>query len=225
MRDWRAYVNERLSSAPISQRDHVVDELAAHLEECYLALCAQGLSDEDACAWTCAKAGDWDHLRKEVTLAKREGTMNDRVKQIWIPSVTTLFVGWAALGLIIWSGIQPLTGDWWHTGQTGAILYVHWPWLMILPFVGAVGAYMSRRAEGSGWRVYVSGAFPVLGTAVVFAVTFPFAFLVDVRVVPFFKVTSLLAGMISWVVLPGIALCIGIALEGLRRQSHTQIRT
>jgi hypothetical protein len=225
MRDWRVYVNERLGAAPISRRDEVADELAAHLEDCYSALRAQGLSDDEACASTCAKAGDWDELRKEVSSAKREGTMNDRVRQIWIPSLTTLFAGWAALGLIIWSGMQPVTGDWWHAGKPGAVLYLHWPWLVILPFIGAAGAYMSRRAEGSGWRVYVSGAFPVLGTAAVCAVTFPFAFLVDARVVPFFKVTSLLASMMSWVVLPGVALCLGITLEGWRRQSHTEIRS
>jgi hypothetical protein len=213
MRNWRAYVNERLGSAPISQREQLVDELTAHLEDCYSALRAQGLSEEEACAWTCAKAGDWDELRREVVLAKQEGVMNDRVRQIWIPSFVTLVMGWVALGLILWSGVGPVTGDWWHAGKLGAILY--WPWLVILPFVGALGAYLSRRAKGMGWRVHVSGVFPVVAIGVVFAVTLPFASAVDPRVVPFFRINSLLANVACWFVLPGIALWLGVALQGV----------
>jgi hypothetical protein len=50
-----------------------------------------------------------------------------------------------------------------------------------------------------------------------------FAFLVDPRVAPFFKMTSLFENAISWMILPGVALSLGIALEGLRRQSHAEI--
>lgn len=232
MRDWRAYVDERLHAVTIKHRAEVVAELAAHLEECYSALRAQGLPDEEACAWTCARAGDWDELRLGIIAAKETRTMSDRVKQIWIPSLLTLVVGWAVLGMAIWSGSPPLIWESWHEARRGvargdflgvasfAHLYppmviVYWPWLISLPVIGAVGAYLSRRAKATGWRVYVSGAFPLLAIAVVFAVTLPFASMVDPQVVPFFKSSSIVANLVSWLVLPGIALWIGIALQGM----------
>jgi hypothetical protein len=215
MRDWRGYVEERLGSLRIEQgeAEDVATELTEHLEECYSVLCGQGLPEKEAYAQTCAKAGNWDELRRKVNSAKREGTMTDRVKQIWVPSLVTLLASFAVMAVVIWAGIQPIIS---HPGEPrGVILYL--PWLLVLPLIGAAGAYLSRRAEGNGWRVYLAGGFPALAIATIFLVTFPFAFFVDSHVVPGFKFSALAAMTVSWVILPGIALCIGVALEGVRK--------
>jgi hypothetical protein len=221
MRDWRAYVEGRLGALRLEQveAEEVVRELAGHLEECYEALRAQGVGEEEAFGRACAVAGNWAELRRGVISAK-EGRMSDRVKQIWIPSLVTLFVGWAVLGVVVWSGTNP-----WKEYDSAprrvdletlaAVVIWYWPWLLSLPFIGAAGAYLSRRAKATGWRVYLSATFPVLAVAVVFAVTFPFALVVDTQVAPFFKVTSMLANVVSWMVLPGIALCLGVALQSM----------
>lgn len=238
MRDWRAYVEGQLGALRLerAEADEVVRELAGHLEECYEALRAQGVGEEEAFSQACAEAGNWAQLRRGVISAK-EGRMSDRVKQIWLPSLVTLSVGWAVLGMAIWSGTPPLIWESWHAARRGVVLWasaggwtaapplviLYWPWLVSLPFIGAAGAYLSRRAKATGWRVYLSGAFPVLAVAVVFAVTFPFAFVVDTQVAPFFKVTSMLANVVSWILLPGIALWLGIVLQGWLGERRREI--
>jgi hypothetical protein len=226
MRDWRGYVEGRLGALRLErvEADEVVRELAGHLEECYEELRAQGVSEEEAFSQACAEAGNWAELRRDVILAK-EGRISDRVKQIWIPSLVTLFVGWGVLGVVIWSRTQP-----WKEydaapvrvdlGTLATFVIRYWPWLLSLPFIGAAGAYLSRRAKATGWRVYLSGVFPVLAVAVVFAVTFPFAFVVDKQVAPFFNVPSMLANVVSWIVLPGAALWLGVVVEGMVRRKR-----
>jgi hypothetical protein len=220
MRDWQAYVEGRLGALRLEQResDEVVRELAGHLEECYDGLRAEGLDEEEAFTRACEQAGNWAELRRGVISAK-EGKMSDRVNQIWIPSLVTLFSGWGVLGLVIWSRTQPWkqydsTSHGIDLGILALWVTLYWPWLLSLPLIGAAGAYLSRRAKGTGWRVYLSGAFPVLALGVVFAVTFPFAFAVDTEVAPFFKISSMLANVVSWIILPGIALWLGIVLQG-----------
>jgi hypothetical protein len=224
MRDWQGYVRQRLGALRLdpAEREEITRELAGHLEEYYEELRRQGLGEEEAFERTCARAGSWKQLRRAVLLAKQEGTMTDRVKQMWIPSLLTLVVGWVVLGVVIWSGTPPLMWESWHVARRGVILYpplviLYWPWLVSLPFIGAAGAYVSRRARAAGWQIYLSGAFPVLAIGAVFAVTFPFAFVVDAQVVPFFKASSMLANVVSWMVLPGMALVLGIVVQGIRR--------
>jgi hypothetical protein len=121
--------------------------------------------------------------------------------------------GLGCLALLIWAGTQPVIS---HPGESrSVILYI--PWLLGLPVIGAAGGYLSRRAHGTGWRAYLAGTFPALAIAVIFFVTFPFALVIDPQVVPEFKLSALATMTLSWVILPGIALCMGVALQGLRK--------
>jgi hypothetical protein len=212
MRDWRAYVNEQLGSRRFEHREDVADELATHLEECYAVLRAEGLPEEEAYAWICVRTGNWAELRREVISAKQEGTIMDRVRQIWVPSLVTLLASFGLMAVLIRAGIQPIVS---HAGEPrGVILYL--PWLLVLPLIGAAGAYLSRRAQGSGWRVYLAGAFPALAILGVFLLILPFRLAIDPYVVHDFELGALVSVILSWTVLPGIALCIGVLLEGLR---------
>jgi hypothetical protein len=213
MRDWRAYVNERLGSERLEQMADVVDELAAHLEECHAALRARGLPEEEAYAWACVQAGNWEELRRKVISAKQEGTIMDRVRQIWVPSLVTLLASFSLMALVIRAGIQPIVSH--AGGPRGIILYL--PWLLLLPVIGAAGAYLSRRAQGSGWRVYLAGAFPALAILVALLFTLPFRLVIDPYVVHDFQLRALVSIFLSWTILPGIALCVGVALEGRRK--------
>lgn len=216
MRDWRRHVKQHLRPIELAglkgQDEEIVSELAEHLEECYTALCGAGVEEEQAHLQTCAQVGDWEELRRGIALAKQEGTMQDRVRQFWLPSLVTLFSASAVLAVLIWAGVQPLMT---HPAEPrGLIVYL--PWLLVLPFVGAAGSYLSRRARATGWRVYVAGAFPAVAIALLFLLILPWSFIVDPHVVPAFRFTALAAGTVSWVILPGVALAIGVALQGLR---------
>jgi hypothetical protein len=75
--------------------------------------------------------------------------------------------------------------------------------------------------EGSVDRVasVLAGAFPALATARVILMILPFSFIVDPKVVPGLRFASMAAAAVSWVVLPGVALCIGVALQGMGKKA------
>jgi len=79
---------------------------------------------------------------------------------------------------------------------------------------------MSRKAQASSWRVYLAGAFLALAMACVFLVILPWSLVVDAHVVRDFAWLGLTAMTFSWVMLPGIALCVGVALEGQLSRSN-----
>jgi hypothetical protein len=215
MPDWRAYVRQNLGPLRLDRQEvsDISEELAGHLEQLSEELVAGGFSEAEAALRTRAMAGDWQVLRQEVVSAKRERTMSQRVKQIWLPSLVTLFISWGILALLIGARIQPLT---WHVNKPPAvILYI--PWLVLLPSIGAAGGYLSRRAQARGWRVYLAGTFPALAIGCVFLIVLPFRVFVDPYVVHDFEFVGMMAMTLSWVLLPGVALCIGVALEGMRK--------
>jgi hypothetical protein len=149
-----------------------------------------------------------------MILARREG-MGGRVKQLWAPSLLSLLISWTVLALILWVGIGPLI---WHEGPPWSVI-VYVPWLMLLPFVGAAGACLSRRAQRTGWRPYVAGAFPALAMGCVILMILLFSFIVDPQVVPGLRFASVGAAAVSWVVLPGIALCVGVAFQQMTKKT------
>ena len=135
--------------------------------------------------------------------------MNERVRKFWLPSLVTLLVAWGILAILLWAGMQPFMTK---PGQADG-LFVYWPWLAALPFVGALGAFLARRASLDGWKVYLVGAFPAVAIALVLLLLLPWGFIVDPQVVPSLKLAGFAAGVVSWVLLPGGALCLGAAAQ------------
>ena len=213
MRDWEAYVRRRLGSLRDTRggEEGVVRELAGHLEECYAAFRAQGVPEEQAFSQTCEQAGNWGELRRGIVLAIQGGTMRERVRQIWMPGLVTLLSAYMVLAILQWAGTRPLAS---HPGEPrGIVFYV--PWLLLLPLTGAVGGYLSRRARGSGWRVYFAASFPALALGLFFLLLFPLTFIMDRQIPLEIKGTALAAFMVGWVTLPGLLLSVGVALQGM----------
>ena len=136
--------------------------------------------------------------------------MQERLKQFWLPSLVTLLLSWGCLAILIWAGVQPYMS---RPANDPERLLIYWPWLVMLPFVGALGAYMARRAQSNRWKIYTAGAFPVVATAVVFLLLCPWAYMSGKKFI------AVGADMLNWVLLPGIALLIGVAVEGLLSRS------
>src|SRR5208337_4590016 len=213
MPDWRAYVNERLDrlSLPETESLQVREELATHLEDMYLSLRAQGLSESEAVCLACDQVSSWQELRHKILAAKSEAFMQNRVTQLWIPGLVTLFSAYALLALMQFAGLRALTS---HPGEPrGIVLYL--PWMLTLPLIGAIGAYLSRRAQATGWRVYFATSLPALALGVFFLLVFPWSFVVDPQVPLRIKGIGLAAMMLNWVILPGLALSLGAALQSL----------
>lgn len=215
MPDWRAYVNERLGRLRLPEAESVLvrEELTAHLEDAYLSLRAQGITESDAVRLASEQVSNWRDLRRDILSAKSEAFMQNRVSQLWIPGLVTLSSAYALLALIQFAGLRVMA---FHTGEPrGIVLYL--PWMLSLPLIGAIGAYLSRRAQATGWRVYLAASLPALALGVLFLLIFPLAFVIDPQVSLSIKATALAAAMVNWVILPGFALCLGVALQSLRK--------
>jgi hypothetical protein len=211
MPDWQELVRQRLSSLALDaeEKDEVQMELAAHLEESYEAFCKEGLPEKEALHRTFEQVADWGDLQRRIFFAKRSGYhMQKRLHQLWIPGFLTLTLSMVFLVTIHKHGFQPRMVSW---RDSDILFYV--PWLLSLPFFGALGAYVSSRAGGSRGTVLLASVFPVLALTSAFLLMFPIGLIVERiigRQVDFSMVaTVLLKDGIGWILVPGAALLVG----------------
>ncbi len=215
MPDWEALVREQLGGLSLEpeERREVIAELAAHLDETFEVLRRQGLREEAAAERALSQVKDWQGLRRKIESARRrENIMSNRVTQFWLPGLLTLAVSMVFLALIQIFGPHPLVVAW--NGRSGASLVapvatVYIPWLVSLPLVGALGAYLSHRAGGSRRAVLSSIVFPVLPYLVLFLADFPVALIVDGHVAHNIMLSAFLVLLVVWVMVPGVALLVG----------------
>jgi predicted permease len=68
MRDWRAYVVERLPemSIPAARESEIVAELSMHLEQAYADACAAGCAEAEALQKVEARFANWRELAREI---------------------------------------------------------------------------------------------------------------------------------------------------------------
>ena len=222
MPDWLELVRQRLSGLALNskEKEEVHLELAAHLEESYEAFRSGGLADHEAVQRTLAGSGRWKDLQLEIDSARSgKDTMTNRVKQLWLPSLATLIVSMILLPVLEWLGLNPhfffLRGP--H--DRAYVFPVYTAWLLLLPFVGALGAYLSNRAGGTKLAVVISGIFPAFAFFAVLLLAIPFMGILEhgfdagarsvfdsLTCEPFGRL-GVVAG---WVLVPGTCLWIGV---------------
>lgn len=234
MPDWQELVRLQLSGLALdsAEKEEVHAELAGHLQELYESLIAQGLNEEAALSQTYARIGDWHKLEQEIQITREnEITMTPRTSRLLLPSLATLLLAMIMLPILERLGLNPhfffLHGP---RGQEHAFP-VYTAWLILLPFVGALGAYLSSRAGGTRSAAVLSGIFPALAFFVVLLFVIPFTGILEhgleanARSVfenlinePFGK----LGVVVGWALVPGVSLLIGVQTYLLVSQKLTQ---
>jgi hypothetical protein len=192
------------------ERREVIAELAGHLEETFEELRRQGLPEEAAVERALSQVENWQSLRREIQIARsKENIMTNRVRQLWLPGFLTLLLSMVLLMVIQFIGPKPLivSAHGWRMMAPVAVIYV--PWLLSLLPIGAMGAYLAGRAGASQGAMFLSITFPVLPYFVFFIVAFPVSVILDDHVAHNVMFSSLLIGLIAWVLLPGTALLAG----------------
>lgn len=207
MHDWNALVCKQLGGLGLNpaQQEEVVAEIAGHLQDIYEEGCAHGLCKTEAMERSLGEVADWRRLARKIqrTRRKEEG-MNNRIKNLWLPSCTSLAPAMGFLMLLQRTGPQPRL-VW--LGSMPLMLYV--PWLVALPLFGAAGAYLSRRAGGPRLARVVAGLFPaivILGLAVLGVSS---SLVVEPNVFILHHPAYLAFALFNWVVLPAAALLLG----------------
>jgi uncharacterized membrane protein len=213
MHDWAQIVRERLANLALPDEDatQVFDELAGHLEEAYQSLRNEGLSEQAAIARVLAGVGDWRVLQRKIESSrKKDPSMPSRVTQFWIPAFVTLLLSMICLALIQIFGpnpwIAPVTHGWRFIAP---VVLVYIPWLFTLPFIGALGAYLSNRAGGRARAVLSATIFPILPYTIFFIIGLPIAMILDDHVARNITIPMFCIGLCAWVIFPGAALLAG----------------
>jgi hypothetical protein len=213
MRDWQKLVRDRLSRLELDEveKEEVCTELATHLEDDYLSALGQGISEPAAMCRATEKINDWRDLKTKIELVrKKESVMNKRVSQFWFPAFLTLLLAMVWLMAIQEFGPKPwVSAAWSGPPRMVPVVVVYLAWLMALPFIGALGAYLSSRAGGRARAVLASIIFPIFPYFAFFLIGLPIVVILDDRVAHNIMIPALFTGLAAWVILPAIALLAG----------------
>jgi len=153
---------------------------------------------------------DWQHLKSQIEIAgKKEPPMNKRVSQFWFPAFLTLL-----LAMVFLMAIEELGPEPWISAAAGhprmtPVAVVHFAWVITLPLIGDLGAYLATRAGAAPRAVFWSIIFPVLPYFGFFAIGLPIAVIRDDHVAHSIMLPALFLGLGAWVVLPAVALLAG----------------
>lgn len=209
MRDWRKFVQSKLVGLRLAPgaKAEVFEELASHLDETFEELRRQGLTEVDAAQGTLLQVTDWHDLQRTIQTARmEENVMTNRVTQLWLPGFLTFVLSTGLIALTSIFGPKPWALM--RVGQPPMVLFFI-PWLLSLPLVGAVGAYLSHRAGGSRRAIFSSIVFPVLPFLASILVVLPVSLVFDHFVAHNIAPMALLMALLGWVLAPGVALLAG----------------
>jgi hypothetical protein len=190
MPDWEKLVSARLAPLALDERERqeVITELAGHLEEIYEAFRRKGASHDDAIRRALLQVDNWNKLQREIYVARtKENAMNGRTSRLWVPSFVTLAASVFTLVAFGFLGLQPGPlgsrphHEEWSSHLIGGItsgshvVNEYTVWLMVLPFIGALGACLFMRAGGTLREIVISGVFPAVAWLTIVLVVLSFA--------------------------------------------------
>ncbi len=250
MPDWHREVLRRLARSKLSavEREEIARELAGYLEDYCQNARNSGLQESAAVQAAYAELDEDKRLGAHLRRARKEHSMNvnARTRQFWLPAVTVFLASacvlavFHAVAVLAYRAYGPEAGTV-HT-YAGLVQSVMWhnnaawmlylAWLYVLPFLGAAGAYWSRR-EGAGRPMRIAaGLFPALLFTAIFlgqleatqkGASFPFLSMFPLPPSHLFFpfLSDAVSLFFSWVLIPCAALLLGI-LPSLRGSTPRQ---
>jgi hypothetical protein len=214
MPDWQELVRKRLTGLALEEDDsahEVIEELASHLDEQYQSLLEKGIPEKTATHRVLQQVSDWSDLKSKIESSRlKERPMNSRVSQFWLPTFLTILLAMSFLMIIEALGFQPWVSAAWGGPQgTLPVAVVYLPWLATLPFIGAFGAYLSRRAGARPLTVFSSVMSPTLPYLIFFVIGLPTTLLLEGHIAHNIVPTAFFVGFGAWVLLPAVGLLAG----------------
>ena len=223
MKDKQELIRARLGKLGLEPRreEEILRELGDHLEDHAAGLEADGMAGEAAACKALDSVSNWPDFRNEILAAEtEERNMNYRTKVLWLPALGALTLSSLLLALFQFSGLVPRF--YWLNGIGGYPFYtIYLPWLIALPIVGAVAACWSQRAGGKLSHRLLAALAPPIGLLsfilIVSFLSLPIVLFVSLRhpvnghshAGLSFYLTGFWTLLVSWMLLPGIALILG----------------
>src|ERR1700685_2667690 len=208
MPDWQELVRQRLKGLALESEEsaQIVKEPADHLEDQYRALLCDGISEKVAINCVREKIGDWRDLKSQIESSReKERPMNSRVSQFWLPAFLTILLAMSFLMIVEALGFEPWVSSAWGGPQgTIPVAVVYLPWLITLPFIGALGAHLSGRAGARRCQIFSSVIFPTAPYLAFFIIGLPITLVLEGSVAHNIMPSAFLVGFAVWVLLPAI---------------------
>lgn len=197
----------RLRIGGLKRQQEIIEELADHLED---AECdgSEGV-----------QVTDWARFSEEIRGAE-EDNVRSRLRTLWIPGLISGVLATMVLAIMQKAGLRPLVIQ----GSAQALVF-YLPWLLTLPPIGAIAAYLSRRAGGNVKARLVVAVFPCLGMLAPMViggiVAMIGALFTGGKLV---LLATLIAQFLAiWVALPAAALALGaLPFLGVQKASEPQ---
>jgi hypothetical protein len=141
--------------------------------------------------------------------------MNMRVRQLWAPVLSTVLISVAvqfvALGV-------PQLPPWVFFTRNGVSIVVAPLWMLALPFIGALGAWLSLRGGGNTRDRLVAALGSAWLNAGILTLAVPLSMILEPHPSLSIKLTVYIVYMISWCLVPAVLLALG-ALPWLGRKA------
>lgn len=169
MRDWGQMLLERLACEKRGAEiePEVAEELAHHLQDVCEAGLQAGLSQEESARRAWAEVKNWSRLARRINEARGGNEMlKQRIQRLWLPGIATMIAAFGILFAGPWVGMQPRMIE----ISPRISVFLNLPWLLILPAMGALAAYWSRRAGGSVAIRAAAALFPATTMLVIYLV-------------------------------------------------------
>ena len=212
MRDWYIEASRKLEDSKFStaEREEISRELAGYLDELCSDARHRGLDESVAIQCALDELYQDARLGTKLRRARKENIMNDRTKGFWLPGLLSLVGSIVFFAIFEIAGLHPYRVGDFSSAVNHFRVTIFLPWLCILPFLGAASAYFSRRAGSGRTLRVVAGLLPVLGFLTGFVLVIPLVFAVNGMPGINAILPAVAAGTLSMVVLPGIALLLGV---------------
>ncbi len=141
--------------------------------------------------------------------------MNMRVRQLWVPVLCTSLVSVAVQFVAL---RVPQLPPWVFFTRNGVSIVVAPLWLLTLPFIGALGAWLSLRAGGNARYRLLAALGPALVNAGILTLAAPLSMIIEGHFYLGVKLTAYTMGVVTLCLVPALFLALG-ALPWLGRKA------
>jgi hypothetical protein len=222
VRDWEPAISKRMGGLKLcaEARHDVVRELASHFEQIYEDARERGVGEQQAREQALGSVRDWKRFARDVQYQKETlMTMTPFKRKVVMPGMIALILS----GMALW-----VTSSMHRAGSLHVFYPVdaqryftfNLPWLIALPIVGAVGAWMSWRNGGKTSERLAAGIFPALTFGwvpiwglVVAVIWLALNLVAPARVSDHAGVAEwmmrILSFLVPWVVAPAVSMAVG----------------
>lgn len=150
----------------------------------------------------------------------REDGMTMRVRQLWAPVLLTFLVSVSVQFVAL---RVPQLPPWVLFTWNGVSIVLAPLWVLALPFIGALGAWLSLRAGGTTRDRLLSALGAAWLMGIILTLGVPLSMVIERHFSLRIKLTAYIVYMIAWCLVPAVLLALG-ALPWLGRRATLRAR-